>query len=141
MSPMPTSNDMIHSTSQQSSHTIGTLNNTGSLLNSSGNSFNMWIIHTSPYSQEDSLNDDDAVNALPSENTQIEYEIVRIGSQRGKQALIDCRGYSFTIKARGENVTRWTCTKRSMPNNCKATVSQTGNTFMPGELFTVIDLL
>ena len=140
-SPMPTSNDIIHSTSQQSSHSIGTLNNTGSLLNSSGNSFNMGIIHTSLYSQEDSLNYDDAVNALLSENKQIEYEIVRTGSQRGKPTLIDCRGYSFTIKVMEKNVIRWTCTTRSMPNNCKATVSQTGNTFIPGELFTIIDLL
>ena len=77
--------NIIHSTSQQSSHTIGTLNNTGSLLNSSGNSFNMGIIHTSLYSQEDSLNDDDAVNALPSENTQIEYEIVRLGAKEESQ--------------------------------------------------------
>ena len=109
-------------------HTIGTLNNTGSILNSSGSSFNMEIIDTHIYSQEESLNDDETVNAHPSENQQIVYEIVNTGSQRGKPMLIDCRGYSFTMKVRGENVTRWTCSRRSSSYHCKATVSQTRNT-------------
>ncbi|KAI6653151.1 hypothetical protein LOD99_3987 [Oopsacas minuta] len=58
--------------SMQGAHTIGTLNNTGSILNSSRSSFNMGIIdNTSIYSQEESLNDDETVNAHPSENNRL----------------------------------------------------------------------
>ncbi|KAI6656155.1 hypothetical protein LOD99_1488 [Oopsacas minuta] len=88
--------------SMPGAHTIGTLNNTDSILNSSGSSFNMGIIETPIYSQEDSLNDDETVNARPSENQLIVYEIVNSGSQRGKPICIDCRGYSFTMKVWGK---------------------------------------
>ena len=62
----------------------------------------MGIIHTSSiYCQEESLNDDETVNAHPSENQQILYDIVNTGSQRAKQIIIDSIGYSFTIKVGG----------------------------------------
>ena len=56
--PIHSLQSSISTALQPSSHTIGTLNNTESMLNSSGNSFKMGIIHTSIYSQEESLNDD-----------------------------------------------------------------------------------
>ena len=115
-------------------NTEGILNDTGSVVNSSGSSFDMEEIHTPLYLQEDSLNDDDPMNAHNSENQGNEYEIVMTGGQRGNPLLIDSKGFSYSIKIRGGgNVTRWTCSKRSPPYKCKATISQSGNKFIPGE--------
>ena len=43
----------------------------------------MGIIHTSINSHEDSLDDDNPVNAHHSENPGIDYQILSTGSQRG----------------------------------------------------------
>ena len=93
----------------------------------------MGEIHTPLYLQEDYLNDDDPMNAHNSENQGIEYEMVMTGGQKGNPLLIDSKGFSYSIKIMGGNVTRWTCSKRSPPYKCKATLSQSGNTFIPGE--------
>ena len=45
----------------------------------------MWIIHTSLYSQEDSLNDDDAVNALPSETHRLSMKLYELGAKEESQ--------------------------------------------------------
>ena len=128
--PLSNYESIIYSSSQQSIHTEGTIDIPVSGVNSSGSSFDMGIIHTSINSHEDSLDDDNPVNAHHSENPGIDYIILSTGSQRGNPALFDSRGFSYTMKVRGKIVTRWTCTKRP---NCKATVSQPGNRFIPGE--------
>ena len=61
-----------------------------------------------------------------------DYQIIPDSSQRGRDKLVDCGGFTY-VKARvGKTVTAWRCTVRSTYAICAATVRQTGDTFTRG---------
>jgi len=60
------------------------------------------------------------------------YEVVDEGSQKGKQKLVDSDGYTYTVKRKGTNGTEWTCSVRNKNVHCRATVRQSGDTFVRG---------
>ena len=109
---------------------------------SSGDSFEMDTLQTPVRIEEDSLEDDDPVdpsNNITTMEPQIDFEIVKTGSQRRGALLIETCGFKYTIKFKGKVITRWTCSKRSKLHTCKATVIQTGSTFKPRMLFQSIN--
>ena len=87
-----------------------------------------------PQLSESSIEDDtpvdDTVIALP---TVTNYEVIKGGSQKGKEKLADREGYTYTVKERRANGnTVWTCSVRNSSLWCKARVTQKADGFARG---------
>ncbi|KAJ8026077.1 hypothetical protein HOLleu_33813 [Holothuria leucospilota] len=54
----------------------------------------------------------------------VTYEVVACGTKRGRELLVDNRGYTFNVKRRWTNATDWQCTVRQKNSRCPATVVQ-----------------
>ncbi|KAK3880427.1 hypothetical protein Pcinc_015110 [Petrolisthes cinctipes] len=83
-------------------------------------------------SEKDSLNNsaDCSTEDHPSDQVQalvenITYEKVCASSQRGKQKLMDSRGYSYTFKRETNVGVHWRCAVRNKTVNCSLSVSST----------------
>ncbi|XP_022809866.1 uncharacterized protein LOC111346869, partial [Stylophora pistillata] len=53
---------------------------------------------------------------------QIEFEIVEDSTKRGRNKLVDSRGYTYNVKRRRGGHIDWQCTVRPKGNVCRATV-------------------
>jgi hypothetical protein len=61
------------------------------------------------------------------------YEIIKDGSQKGKEKLADSEGFTYIIKTHRANGNRvWRCSVRNKTVWCKATVHQKGDAFTRG---------
>ena len=61
------------------------------------------------------------------------YEIIKDGSQKGKEKLADSNGYTYIVKTRRANGNRvWRCSVRNKSVWCKATVLEKSNLFTCG---------
>jgi hypothetical protein len=68
--------------------------------------------------------------AMPMVTT---YEVIKEGSQKGKEKLADSEGYTYTVKERRTNGnTVWTCSVRNKSLWCKARVTQKADGFARG---------
>ena len=62
------------------------------------------------------------------------FQVIEGGSQKGKDLLVDNRGHTFAKKRESKLTTFWTCSVRNKKQRCPATVSQRGQTFIPGKI-------
>ena len=61
------------------------------------------------------------------------YEIIKDGSQKGKEKLADSDGYTYIVKTRRANGNRvWRCSVRDKSVWCKATVLQKADAYTCG---------
>ncbi|KAJ8037002.1 hypothetical protein HOLleu_17701 [Holothuria leucospilota] len=67
---------------------------------------------------------EEAVNPQPRTTSTVTYEVVASGTKRGRELLVDNRGYTFNVKRRRTNATDWQCTVRQKNSRCPATVVQ-----------------
>ena len=68
-----------------------------------------------------------------SASFEISYEVVKGGTKRGKDLLVDSQGYTYNQrKARCEYKVQWECTVGSKHTRCYATVKQFNYTFTRG---------
>ena len=83
-------------------------------------------------SDESSL-DDPSIHEQSS-NFSLTYEIVELSTKRGRQKLIDSRGYTYNVQRRRGVTTDWQCTVRGKVNPCRARITQRGvANFEPGQ--------
>ena len=82
---------------------------------------------------EESSHGDLSVHDI-SGNFALTYGIVEQSTKRGRQKLIDSRGYTYHVQRQRGDATDWQCTIRGKTNPCKARVVQRapGN-FEPGQ--------
>ncbi|KAJ8025973.1 hypothetical protein HOLleu_33687 [Holothuria leucospilota] len=66
----------------------------------------------------------EAVNPQPRTTSTVTYEVVASGTKRGRELLVDNRGYTLNVKRRWTNATDWQCTVRQKSSRCPATVVQ-----------------
>ena len=60
----------------------------------------------------------------------VEFELIMSSLQRGKEKLVDSRGFTYTIKRKCNNVNVfWRCTVRYKTANCLATLQQQQTAF------------
>ena len=87
------------------------------------------------------ISEDSMENAIPPDNIvpnyqlhPVKFEIVTSSSQRGKQKLVDSRGFSYyTVKRKCKNGNVfWRCTVRNKTTSCLATVRQQQTVFILG---------
>lgn len=70
------------------------------------------------------------IGEIPAVTT---YEVIKDGSQKGKEKLADSNGYTYTVKTRRANGNKvWTCSVRNKTTWCKASVQQKGSEFTRG---------
>lgn len=82
-------------------------------------------------SEEFSL-DDPSIHEQSS-SFALTYEIVEQSTKRGRQKLIDSRGYTYHVQRRRGVTTDWQCTVRGKVNPCRARIIQRGvANFEPG---------
>ena len=63
----------------------------------------------------------------------VTYEVIKDGSQKGKEKLADNEGYTYTVKAKRANGNRvWTCSVRNKSMWCKASVLEKAGSFTQG---------
>ncbi|XP_056009402.1 uncharacterized protein LOC130051475 [Ostrea edulis] len=78
---------------------------------------------------------EDAIEDIPqqTEDPRPEYQMIDCGTKRGKQKLIDKRGFQYTLRrTKGDNYAYWRCNKRGKTQPCPATVIQRGDDFNEG---------
>ncbi|KAK3893102.1 hypothetical protein Pcinc_003095 [Petrolisthes cinctipes] len=90
-------------------------------------------------SEKDSLNNCAvcSIEDQPSDRTQalvedVAYEKVCASSQRGKQKLMDSRGYSYTFKRETNVGVHWRCAVRNKTVNCGMAIKEVNNVFIRG---------
>ena len=76
--------------------------------------------------EESSIPEETVSTSLPRE---INYEILKNGSQKKTDILLDGLGFSYTIKSKFPKTVIWMCTHRSGTNPCRGTVNQTNSGF------------
>lgn len=71
----------------------------------------------------------------PDSETGVTYEILRGGTSRGRDKLIDSLGFTYNMKqGRGnKNLTYWWCAVRNSHLRCPASVVQRGSVFIRGK--------
>lgn len=69
---------------------------------------------------------------MPDQVDDITYEKVFASSQRGKQKLMDSRGYSYTFKRKTRVGVHWRCAVRNKTVNCGVTIKEVDNMFIRG---------
>ena len=64
----------------------------------------------------------------------VTFEVIENATQRSNKLLVDCNGYSYTIKSQNSKSGRvvWRCTLRRKTITCTASVIQIGEVFTPG---------
>ncbi|XP_060552271.1 uncharacterized protein LOC132713639 isoform X3 [Ruditapes philippinarum] len=72
----------------------------------------------------------------PDTESGVTYEILRGGTQKGADKMIDSLGFTYTVKKQGrgnKNLTYWWCAIRNTHLRCPASVVQRGNVFIRGK--------
>ena len=65
--------------------------------------------------------------------TEVHYNVIEGGSQRGGPLLVDSTGYSYNYQRTGPSCKFWRCSRRGKADRrCFATVQQRGNLFTRG---------
>lgn len=66
--------------------------------------------------------------------TEVQYNIIEGGSQRGASLLVDSNGYSYNFQRTGPTCTFWRCSRRGKADEkkCFATVQQRGSLYTRG---------
>lgn len=97
------------------------------------------VMYENVLSEQDSLNNsaDCSIEDHPPDQAQalvedITYEKVSASSQRGKQKLMDSRGYSYTFKRKTRVGVHWRCAVRNKTVNCGVTIKEVDNMFIRG---------
>ena len=64
----------------------------------------------------------------------VTFEIIENATQKSNKLLVDCNGYSYTIKSQNSKSGRvvWRCTLRRNTITCTASVIQIGEVLLPG---------
>lgn len=87
-----------------------------------------------PHDQlEPSLLDESLPAVLPVDGPVV-YEVIKGGSQKGKDLLVDNRGHSYNIKHVSTRTTFWVCSVRNKNERCPAQISQRGQNFVAGKV-------
>jgi hypothetical protein len=58
---------------------------------------------------------------LPDEAA-ITFDVVDLGTQRGKRKLVSSDGFNFTFKRQNKNSTDWRCSVRNKTTSCPVVV-------------------
>ncbi|KAK6186638.1 hypothetical protein SNE40_005926 [Patella caerulea] len=69
--------------------------------------------------------EEDMVCEPSSATTVPEFTVVKSGSQKGKDKLVDANGYTYVKKSSTERKVYWRCSIRTSKHRCGATVIQT----------------
>lgn len=111
------------------------IENERSSISLSGNANDSLGSFEVPHRLEESSIENDVVTDIEENEipTEVTYEIIADGSQKGKEILADSDGYTYTVKTRRANGNRvWTCSVCNKNTYCKASVSQKGKEFSRG---------
>ncbi|XP_050397248.1 uncharacterized protein LOC126815577 [Patella vulgata] len=76
--------------------------------------------------------DSDQELRFDSQDDNIDYTIVEMGTKKGRSMLVDSIGYSYSVRRRTDKSIQWTCTIRNKSIKCAASVVQIGESFTPG---------
>ena len=72
--------------------------------------------------------------ALAANTERVEFNVIRGGTERGADLLVDNRGFQYTRKVdkRRPNNRVWRCAYRSKTLTCRAQVTEVNGAFVPG---------
>ena len=71
-------------------------------------------------------------DSVVADDVAISYTIVENSTQRNRSKLIDSFGFSYTLKKATTNTTYWRCSTRNSHVQCRASVMQNGDEYVPG---------
>ena len=73
--------------------------------------------------EESAIDDPDPSDSI-IEDRPVTYEIVKGGTAKGKDMLVESIGFAYTQKIARANSVTWWCSKRSKSHRCPAKVFQ-----------------
>ena len=73
-----------------------------------------------------------AMEVIPQDSGEVTFQVVKGGTKRGGDMLIDSRGYTYNISRKRTRKVYWWCTIRCKDRRCAATVIQEDDTFSLG---------
>lgn len=72
---------------------------------------------------------DDYKSRPISDEAAITFNVVDLGTQRGKRKLVSSDGFTFTFKRQNKNSIDWRCRVRNKTISCPVVVRQQGDSF------------
>ncbi|KAH3781811.1 hypothetical protein DPMN_159718 [Dreissena polymorpha] len=75
---------------------------------------------------------DESLSTTAIEEQTVTFEVIEIGSKRGKPLLVGSDGFRYYVKKTQKNSVLWACSLRSSKCPCYATMIQKGTDFVRG---------